>query len=130
MTESPLARKMYLKPGHRVLVKNAPDGYIDDRLAPLPEGAEISTSARGQFDAAQFFVKSQAEFRKLVPQLEKLAKDDRLIWVAYPKQTSGVKTDLNRDRMMEICAGSGIRGVAMISIDETWSSARFRARQT
>jgi hypothetical protein len=130
MSESPLAQNMYLKPGHRVLVKNAPEGFIENQPSPLPDGAEISTSARGQFDAAQFFVKSQAEFRKLIPQLVKLAKDDRLIWVAYPKQTSGVKTDLNRDRMMEICAGSGIRGVAMISIDETWSSARFRARQT
>lgn len=127
MTASPLAKKMYLKPGHRVLVKNAPDGYIDDLLSPVPEGAEITTSARGRFDAAQFFVKSQAAFRRLVPQLEKLVKDDRLIWVAYPKQTSRVKTDLNRDRMMENCAGFGIRCVAIISIDEIWSSVRFRA---
>jgi hypothetical protein len=127
MSESPLARKMHLKPDHRVLVKNAPEGFIEDHLSPLPHGAEISTVARGQFDAAQFFVKSQAEFRKLIPQLVKLPKDDRLIWVAYPKQTSKVETDVNRDRMIEICAGTGIRGIAIVSIDETWSSVRFRA---
>ena len=127
MRPSALAKKMHLKPGHRVLVKNAPDGFIENHLSPLPDGAEISTMARGQFDAAQFFVKSQAAFRKLVPQLKKPARDDRLIWVAYPKQTSGVTTDLNRDRMIEICEGSGIRGVAIVSIDETWASVRFRA---
>ncbi|MDA0588817.1 MAG: hypothetical protein O2820_02605 [Planctomycetota bacterium] len=63
MSPSALAKKMHLKPGHRVLVKSAPDGFIENHLSPLPDGAEISTTARGQFDAAQFFVKGHRRNR-------------------------------------------------------------------
>jgi hypothetical protein len=76
MSASALAKKILLKPGHRVLVKSAPDGFIDKHLTQLPVGAEISTTARGQFDAEQFLVKSQAAIRKFVPQLEKPARDE------------------------------------------------------
>jgi len=51
---------------------------------------------------------------------------DALLWICYPKGTSGVKTDVNRDILWKHLAGRGIRPVTMLAIDETWSAMRMR----
>ncbi len=51
---------------------------------------------------------------------------DGVLWFAYPKGTSGIKTDINRDTMRVAAEEFGITTVAAISIDDTWSGLRFR----
>jgi hypothetical protein len=46
--------------------------------------------------------------------------------IAYPKGTSGVKTDLNRDRLAKAVAPTGWRAVRLVALDEIWSAMRFR----
>lgn len=53
-------------------------------------------------------------------------KPDGMFWISYPKQTSKVKTDLNRDILWKLMEKHGLAGVAMISIDNVWSAMRFR----
>jgi hypothetical protein len=49
-----------------------------------------------------------------------------LLWVAYPKGSSGVKTDVNRDRLWQALEPTGWRPVRQVALDETWSAMRFR----
>jgi len=49
-----------------------------------------------------------------------------LLWIAYPKQSSGIKTDVNRDILWQLSLQTGLRPVTQIAIDETWSALRFR----
>lgn len=51
---------------------------------------------------------------------------DSVLWFAYPKGTSKVKTDINRDSIREIGEEYGITTVTAISINDTWSALRFR----
>lgn len=51
---------------------------------------------------------------------------DSILWLAYPKGTSKIKSDINRDSIRETCEEFGITTVTAISIDETWSALRFR----
>jgi len=51
---------------------------------------------------------------------------DTPFWIAYPKQSSKVKSDINRDSLWELAQAFGIETVTAISIDETWSALRFR----
>ena len=51
---------------------------------------------------------------------------DSTLWFAYPKVSSGIKTDINRDKLKETAETFGITTVAAISIDNTWSALRFR----
>ena len=57
------------------------------------------------------------------------ARPDGLLWLCYPKGTSKVKTDVNRDILNRRLAEEyGLEGVAMVSIDDTWSAMRFKPK--
>jgi hypothetical protein len=51
---------------------------------------------------------------------------DSILWLAYPKGTSKIKTDINRDTIRVTGEEFGITTVTAISIDDTWSALRFR----
>jgi hypothetical protein len=94
-------------------------------LYPLPEGV-IEVSENVQADFVLFFVGSQREVQERVPQAVKNLKHDGLLWAAYPKKTSGIKTDISRDAGWEPMMEAGFEGVSLVGIDNTWSAIRFR----
>ena len=63
MAKTPLRKKLRIKPGHRVLLIGAPEGYLESLGSP-PEGVTVATAARGKFDFVQLFVRSLAELKK------------------------------------------------------------------
>ena len=125
MAETALQKKLRVQPGLRMLVLNAPEGYLE-ALGTLPEGAEIETEVHGSFDWGQCFVGDVAELRRLAPQARDAVTYDGLLWVCYPKKSSKIATDISRDVAWEVMKEFGLRGVFQVSIDETWSALRFR----
>ncbi len=125
MAQSSLIKKLLLKSGQRIAILNAPPGYLDS-LGALPEGAELATKPRSPLDVVHLFVKDKAELEKLAPEVFPFLKDDGILWVSYPKGSSKVKTDLNRDILWTVMEKYALAGVAMISINEVWSAMRFR----
>jgi hypothetical protein len=109
----------------RALIVNSPHGYID-LLTPLPDGAVISNVAKGSYPFVQLFASRRSEIMKSAPILLKRACPNALVWIAYPKKTSGAATDLSRDEVREAVAGFRWRTVSIISIDGTWSALRIR----
>jgi len=73
-----------------------------------------------------FFINNNEEFLTYLKNDLKNIEPDSILWFAYPKGTSKIKTDINRDSIRETAEGFGITTVAAISIDETWSALRFR----
>ena len=61
-----------------------------------------------------------------VPKLLKSAAPGALVWITYPKKTSGVESDLSREEVWAAMEGTGWRPVSQIAIDEVWSALRFR----
>lgn len=125
MTEMSLTKKLGLKPGQRAAVLNAPDGFRE-RLGPLPEGTELVETLRGTFDCVLVFAREQAVVERDGMAALAAVKRGGLVWLAYPKLTSKMKTDLTRDRGWDAVFAAGWRPVALIAIDETWSALRFR----
>jgi hypothetical protein len=121
---TPLARKLLIKPGNRVALLNAPDGYAD-RLRPLPEGAELVDRAEPGLDVVQVFARDRAELRRAEAALRSV-REGGLLWVCYPKGGKKAGTDLNRDILWEELGKSGLAGVTLVAIDDTWSAMRFR----
>ena len=80
----------------------------------------------GIFDFVQVFVKSISELEKQAPVAIKAVKYDGLLWICYPKQSSGIKTDINRDTGWSVVQQAGLRPVTQMAIDDTWSALRFR----
>ncbi len=125
MTTNPLAKKMQMKAGQRVLLLNPPADYLE-RLAPLPEGVELVETPEGQFDFVQIFVKNMEDLQKFLPVAAQAVKHDALLWIAYPKGGAKAGTDLNRDILWNAVAQHNLSGVTLVSLDETWSAMRFR----
>jgi hypothetical protein len=120
--ENILNKKLHIKSGQTLAVINAPDNYIS-RLSPLPEKAAVFTKIKRNCDFIQYFVSSKKELEKALPLCIKAMKEGGSIWLTYPKQSSKLKTDLNRDIIFKM---HDFTGVAMVSIDDTWSAFRIK----
>ena len=72
------------------------------------------------------FINDQMEYLDFLKNKLKNIETDSVLWFAYPKGTSKVKTDINRDTIRITGEEFGIRTVTAISIDDTWSALRFR----
>ena len=122
-----LGKKLQLKPNDSLLLLNAPD-TIAEMLAA--EGYTFTNAVEvpniGTYDAVQLFVRDIAELNNFVPQVVPLLKPNALFWIAYPKKSSGMKTDLSRDEGWKTVSGLGYEATRLVALDGTWSSARFR----
>ncbi|MGD1147141.1 MAG: hypothetical protein ABR961_04250 [Thermoanaerobaculaceae bacterium] len=125
MAESAPAKKMKLKAGARAAVVNAPAGYLKE-LAPLPSGVEITEKLQGPLAWIQVFVATSAELKALVPKVIKALAPESLLWISFPKGTSGVQTDLTRDKGWDALADADLKWVTLISVNATWSAFALR----
>jgi hypothetical protein len=125
MAESKLAKKMKLKEGQTAAVLNAPEGYLQE-MGLLFDGVKVSTKADTPVDWIQIFVHNQAELEKVLPQALKLFKPDSVFWIAYPKKTSKIQTDLTRDTGWAFLQDKNLRWLTLVSINETWSAFAMR----
>jgi hypothetical protein len=125
MADTSLASKLQVKPGMKLLIMNAPDGYLK-LLDKLPAGAEVTTNEDGTFDFVQAFVYNKADIDRLAPKAIRAVKPGGMLWFSYPKKTGKIKTDISRDVGWDMVAKAGWEGVRQIAIDDTWSALRFR----
>ncbi|WP_162428269.1 YdeI/OmpD-associated family protein [Pontibacter pudoricolor] len=122
-----VCQKLQLKAPYSLLLLNAPDhlkGGFEQEGGKVT--AASATNAERQFDVVQLFVTTKAELDTLAPQAVTALKPGGMLWIAYPKKSSGIKSDLTRDQGWATIKELGYEGVRQIAVDETWSSLRFR----
>ena len=125
MAQSALSKKMLIKEGQRVAVINAPPGFVA-MFQPLPASAELVETVAAPVDFVLLFAQNADVLDVSVPQAIAALKAGGLLWIAYPKGGSKVKTDLNRDILWEKMKKFGLAGVSLVSVDRVWSAMRFR----
>jgi hypothetical protein len=125
MAETSLAQKLRIKPDQKLLIVNAPEGYMQ-LLGSLPQGTEVKTTGSGSFDFVQVFVRNKAEVDSTAKATVKALKPSGMLWFAFPKKSSTIKTDISRDTGWDALRELGMEGVSLISIDDTWSAMRYR----
>jgi predicted SnoaL-like aldol condensation-catalyzing enzyme len=118
-------KKLGLKPGMRALVLAAPSGYVNS-LAPLPDQVKVSQNLGSTHEFVQFFATKKSDIAKSAKKLLQSATPGALVWITYPKKTSGMDSDLSREAVWAAMEGTGWRPVSQIAIDEVWSALRFR----
>jgi hypothetical protein len=123
---TPLPKKLGIKPKHRVTLVNAPP-WFPDILHPLPEGVAVFTDLRGRgpFDVILFFVDDLASLRAKFARIAKRLSRAGGLWVAWPKQASGVPTDVTENVARTVGLAAGLVDNKVCAIDETWSGLRF-----
>lgn len=125
MSLSPLAKKLHIRHGYRIALLNAP-ADMADLISPLPAGTEVITSATGKADLVLLFVQNSAELATWIKQATTLLGDASNLWVAYPKLSSKIATDLTRDQGWQPLTSLDFGAVANVAVDTTWSAVRFR----
>lgn len=123
--ESPLARKLLIKSGNRLALLFPPPGY-PEQLEPLPAGVELTGPDGTPADQVQLFVRDLDSLRREAPAALSAVRPGGIVWIVYPKQTSGIKTDINRDTCWAALQESGWRPVTQVAVDDVWSALRFR----
>lgn len=120
MEQSPLTNKLKYKEGPAAVV-NAPEGFS--------LGIEADSSLDGTYQLVLGFVKNAEEATKWIPEIIAHLNDDALFWICYPKQSSKIKTDINRDSLWKLVEElTEYRLVSNVAVDDTWSALRLRHR--
>jgi hypothetical protein len=122
---TPLPRKLGIKPGHRLALLGAPDGF---ELADLPDGVRLKRRAAGKADVIVAFHTRRAELERRLPSLRALMEPDAGLWIAWPKRASKLETDITEDVLREIALPTGLVDNKVCAIDETWSGLRLVIR--
>ncbi len=126
-SETPLLKKLGIKEGARVLLVNARQDFPKE-LGTLPAGAELVSAAHKKLDLVLVFVKSRAELVKRLDQLRPKLSQRGMIWVAWPKKSSGVETDLSFDVVQKAGLATGIVDTKICAINDVWSGLKFVIR--
>jgi hypothetical protein len=121
----PLVKKLMIRENYKILIVNEPTGYKDS-LIDLPEGSSILKKPTEKIEFIQLFAKDRAELETHLKGLTSKLDSKGWLWISYPKGSSKIKTDINRDSIWMIAKDAGLKAVHQIAIDETWSAIRFR----
>jgi hypothetical protein len=127
---TPLPQKLGIKENHAVAILGAPPGFAEV-LGTLPAGTSVRTkvTAKQKLDVLVVFVKKRAD---LVARIEKLRPNMQPaagLWIAWPKKSSGVATDITEDVIRAVALPTGLVDNKVCAIDETWSGLRLVIRR-
>jgi hypothetical protein len=120
---TPLVRKLGFKEGMRVVYVNPPDGFAVD-------GIETTATrlAKGT-DLVVCFVMARSELERRLGALRRAIEPDGMLWVAWPKRASGIRTDMTEDVVREVALPTGLVDTKVCAIDEVWSGLRLVVRR-
>jgi hypothetical protein len=124
---TPLPKKLGIRADSILALLNPPEGF-ERLLAPLPSGATIDHSDRGARDLTIWFVTSRRELERRIGERAGQVGDGGL-WIAWPKQASGMKTDLTQADVRRTGLANGLVDYKICAIDETWSGLKFATRK-
>jgi hypothetical protein len=119
-SSTPLPKKLGVKKGGSVALVNAPDGFaksIGVRASPLED-----------CDVVILFAPQKKALEKSLKRASAALKEDGNLWIAWPKKSSGVATDLTENLLRELVLPTGLVDNKVCAIDETWSGLRFCKR--
>ena len=125
---TPLLKKLGVKAGHRVAWLGAPEGFAG-LLGELPAGVSASSRLGREIDVLVQFTKARAQLERRLPKLREAVFPAGSAWVAWPKRSSGVETDVTEDVVRDLALPLGLVDVKVIAIDETWSGLKLVVRK-
>jgi hypothetical protein len=124
----PLAQKLGIKTGQQVATLGAPPGYRK-LLSPLPDAVSFATKVGPGATFIHLFASKRATLAKDLKRLRETIADTGVLWVSWPKKSSGTKTDITEDAIRELALPLGYVDVKVCAVDETWSGLKLMIRR-
>jgi hypothetical protein len=117
----PLHKKLGVKEGSRVAVVNEPDGF----QLEVPDGVEMLQRASKRLDVILFFSQTEQHLRRRFGVLAGYLEPAGGLWVAYPKKSSDLETDLSFESVQAVGLEGGLVDNKSVAVDDDWSGVRF-----
>ena len=125
---TPLPRKLGIKPGTTLVIEDAPPGF-DATLGELPDGVRHPDDGENGVDVlVAFHISREVLEEAFLDQARRIVPNGGY-WIAWPKRSSGVPTDITEDVLREVILPAGLVDNKVCAIDETWSDLRFVVRK-
>jgi hypothetical protein len=119
-----LADKLGLKHDTAKAILEAPEGF-----AALIGTSDFDTSLdQDKYDFIHFFASAEIALRNIFPVVMKRLKPNGMLWISWPKKSSGIETDLTENIVRETGLANGLVDVKICAIDATWSGLKFMYR--
>lgn len=125
---TPLVEKLGIKPGTILVTIDAPDHYRK-LLGKIPSGVNFATRPTGNSKFVHFFVRERRILEKNLRSLRPKIPDDAVVWVSWPKKSSGVATDVTEDVIRTVALPLGFVDIKVCAVDETWSGLKLMIRR-
>jgi hypothetical protein len=125
---TPLAKKLGIREGGRLLVKAAPPGY-GTWLAPLPPGVVFEEKLSQLTDIVHLFCDRRALLTQELKRLRKSIRSDAAVWISWPKKASKLPTDITEDTIRELALPLGFVDVKVCAVSEVWSGLKLVVRR-
>lgn len=124
---TPLAKKLGIKAGSRVLLAGAPDGF-EETLGELPEGARLERERRGSFQMVMLFAAGRLDLVEGFESATSRIAPKGHLWIAWPKRTSPLAADLTQDFVRAYGLDRLWVDFKICAIDADWSGLCFARR--
>jgi hypothetical protein len=124
---TPLPKKLGIKEQFCVAFADLP-AEVKAELKDALKTCEMAKDGKNRLDFAMVFVKSAADLKKSFPQFSKQLAPAGILWVSWPKKSSGVSTDLDENKVREIGLAVGLVDVKVCAVNEIWSGLKFVIR--
>jgi hypothetical protein len=123
---TPLPKKLGIFPGSTVALFDAPEDF-EQTLGKLPEGVKLLRNPRGKQSLTLWFTTSLYDYQS---HIRNFAASTERVWIIWPKQSSGVHTDLSERTVREVGLSVGLVDYKVCAVDATWSGLLFTHRKT
>jgi hypothetical protein len=124
---TPLPQKLGIKPGFKIALPDV-SPEVKAELTSALEKCEDGAAGRASLDFVLLPVKSQADLKKKFSRWSKRLTPAGMLWVSWPKKSSGVATDLDETKVREIGLAVGLVDVKVCAVNEVWSGLKFVIR--
>jgi len=125
---TPLVKKLGIREGDRVAFVANPTSYRK-LLGPLPAGVEVGGARSRGLNFIHYFTDREADLSKRLPGLRSRIKQDGMIWVSWPKKSSGVDTDITEDTIRKHAFANSLVDVKVCAVDDVWSGLKLVIRK-
>lgn len=124
-SETPLARKLGIQPRFRVALINLPAEVGAELKEELSECRVVKS---GELDFVMIFSKVQRDLEREFSRFAIRLAPVGMLWVSWPKKSSGVVTDLTENEVRRIGLAAGLVDVKVCAVSEVWSGLKFVIR--
>ena len=126
MTAQTLLEKLQLQDEKNLLIQGLPSS-IEKQFIKLTFSKNVTPLLKARkIDFALVFAVSQRQLVDILKDVIPALQEDAKFWIAYPKLTSKIASDLSRDKNWDFVSDYGFEAVRMIALDNVWSAGRFK----